>query len=266
MIANERWALMLSGWAIPEDLVATAPESPYFFDPIVFTEAADEALRRPNDTPSDRVARQALSERGQVLDVGVGAGAASLRLGAGRVVGVDPSRVLLDAFAERAQRLGVAHTEIQGAWPDVAHQTPLAEVAVCHHVVYNVADLAAFAQARTDHATARVVIELTAMHPMTWLTPYWESVHGIDQPDRPTADDAVAVLEQMGLTVHLERWRRRIQMIGETGDEQVRRIARRLCLGASRNDELRRLVEEIPPPVERDVVTVWWPGGAAVLR
>lgn len=261
MVANERWAQMLSEWAIPQDLIAAAPESPYFFDPVVFTGAADEAVQRPDDTPSDRAAREPLSAGGQVLDVGVGAGAASLRLGAGSVVGVDPNRMLLDAFAERAERLGLDHTQIEGAWPDVATQTPVAEVAVCHHVVYNVADLAAFAQALTDHASARIVIELTTVHPMTWLTPYWRTLHGIAQPERPTADDAVAVLREMGLTVHLERWRRPIQMIGETGDEQVNRIARRLCLGPSRHAELRRLLENIPPPVDRDVVTLWWPGG-----
>jgi Methyltransferase domain len=257
MAANERWAEMLSEWAIPQDLVAAAPESPYFFDPVVFSDAADEAVQRADDTPSDRAAREALSVGGQVLDVGVGAGAASLRLGAGHVVGVDPSRVLLDAFAERAQRLGVDYTEIEGAWPDVATQTPVAEVAVCHHVVYNVADLAAFFQALTDHARTRIVIELTAVHPMTWLTPYWRSLHGVEQPDRPTADDAVAVLQEMGVTVHRERWRRRIQMIGETDNEKLHRIARRLCLPPNRHDELRRMLEDIPPPVDRDVVTLW---------
>jgi hypothetical protein len=57
------------------------------------------------------------------------------------------------------RRLALGHTGIEGTWPDVATQTPVAEVAVCHHVVYNVADLAAFAQALTDHASARIVIE-----------------------------------------------------------------------------------------------------------
>jgi hypothetical protein len=108
---------MLSGWAIPQDLSAAAPEPPYFFDPVVFTGAGDDAVQRPDDTPSDRAAREALSVGGQVL--GVGAGAASLRLGAGYVIGLDPRRMLLDAFAERAERLGVDHTQIEGAWPAI---------------------------------------------------------------------------------------------------------------------------------------------------
>jgi 2-polyprenyl-3-methyl-5-hydroxy-6-metoxy-1,4-benzoquinol methylase len=255
---NQRWAEMLGQWAIPEQLVAAAPESPYFFDPVVFTDAADDAMRRREDTPSDRVAREALPAGGTVLDVGVGAGAASLRLGAGRIVGVDPSAVLLDAFAERAARLGVARSTIEGRWPEVASAAPLADVAVCHHVVYNVPDLAGFAQALAEHASARVVIELTAEHPMTWLTSYWEALHGVAQPDSPIVDDAIAVLEALGLVVRSERWRRQIQMIGECGDEQLLRISRRLCLGPERQDELRQLLVRTPPPRERDVVTLWW--------
>jgi SAM-dependent methyltransferase len=255
---------MLAQWAIPDDLVAAAPRSPYFFDPVVFTEAADDAVRRNEDTLSDRVAREALPPGGEVLDVGVGAGAASLRLAAGRVIGVDPSAVLLDAFSERAARLGIPHMAIQGAWPDVASRAPVADVAVCHHVAYNIADLASFAQALTEHTTMRVVLELTAVHPMSWLAPYWKALHDISQPECPIADDAIAVLAELGLVVHHERWRRRIQMIGESGDERLLRIARRLCLSPDRYDELRAQLVDVPPPLERDVVTIWWQPHSAI--
>lgn len=257
--ANHRWAEMLSDWAIPDDLIASAPASPYFFDPAVYTAAADDAVRRDQDTPSDRAAREALPPGGVVLDIGVGAGAASLRLGTDRIIGVDPNRALLDAFAERADRLAITHTTIEGTWPAVQAQAPVADVVVCHHVAYNVADLATFATALTDHANRRVVIELTALHPMSWLAPYWKALHNLDQPDRPVADDATAVLEELGCEVQQRRWRRPIQMIGETGDEQLERIARRLCLDPQRHDELRRVLAATPPPNNRDVVTVWWP-------
>ena len=256
--ANRRWAEMLGRWAIPDTLVASAPVSPYFFDPKVFIDAADEALERDADTPSDAVAREALPAGGSVLDVGAGAGAASLRLGPAQVRAIDPSRDLLDAFAERAARLGIDTVEVEGNWPAVAWQTPKADVAVCHHVVYNVADLAAFASALDDHATHRVVLELTAVHPMTWMTPYWKELHGLPQPDRPTADDAVAVLLELGLNVHQQRWVRRVQMIGEGGPDDLARIARRLCLPATRHEDLSRLLAITPPSGDRDVVTLWW--------
>lgn len=252
---------MLSDWAIPEGIEASAPTSPYFFDPAVFTAASDDALGRRDDTPSDRAAREAMPPGGVVVDVGCGAGAASLRLGATRVVGVDPNLDLLDAFADRASRLGIDHTTIQGSWPDVAPQAPTADVVVCHHVVYNVAELAAFVRSLTEHATRRVVLELTAVHPMSWLAPYWKALHGLDQPQRPVVEDALAVLDQLDVAPKVERWTRPIQMIGETGDQQLARVARRLCVGPNRHAQLREALDATPPPVQRGVVTVWWNRG-----
>lgn len=257
-VANRRWAESLAGWAIPDALVTTAAESPYFFDPKVFVAAADEALARKEDTPSDRAAREALPAGGSVLDVGVGAGAASLRLGAGRVVGVDVSRELLDAFAEHAARRGIDAECVEGRWPDVASGTPGADVVVCHHVVYNVADLASFGNALSSRARTRVVVELTSAHPMSWMSPYWEALHGLNQPDRPTGDDAIAVLTSFGLEIHQHRWQRAVQMIGENDADNVARIGRRLCLPTSRHNDLRAVVEATPPPVQRDVITLWW--------
>jgi SAM-dependent methyltransferase len=249
---------MLARWSIPDDLVAAAKEAPYFFDPTVFIAATDKALARPNDTISDRLAREALPPGGTVLDVGSGAGAASLRLRPRRIVAVDPNAEMLAALNERAAARGIETVLLHARWPDVASSTPPADIVVCHHVAYNVADLAAFASALTQHATRRVVLELTALHPMAWMAPYWEALHGLRQPEQPTAGDAVAVLAELGLDVHQERWQRAIEMIGEAGDDSALRIARRLCLSADRLPELRRVLAEFPPPTERAVVTLWW--------
>ena len=258
--ANRRWAEMLARWAIPEELLAAEPASPFFFDPTVFIKAADEALGRAEDSPSDAAARESLPDGGTVLDVGVGAGAASLRLAAraGHIIGVDLSRELLDVFADRARGLGVGHTTVEGGWPEVAPRTSPADVVLCHHVVYNVADLAGFANALTSHATRRVVVELTTTQPLAWMTPYWEAVHGLGQPDRPTVDDAVEVLASLGLDVRQHRWQRRLQMIGESNADHVTRIARRLCVGLDRHAEVQRLLEVTPPPDAREVTTLWW--------
>jgi len=258
--ANRRWADMLASWAIPEELLVGASASPYFFDPTVFFTAADEALARGEDSPSDAAAREALLTGGKVLDVGVGAGAASLRLAArtGHIVGVDLNRELLDGFAARARGLGVRHTTIEGSWPEVASRTPGADVVLCHHVVYNVTDLAGFARALTAHAARRVVVELTTIHPLAWMAPYWLAVHGVAQPDRPTVDDAVDVLDSLGLDVQQHRWQRQLQMIGESDADQVARVARRLCVGPDRHAEVRQLLATTPPPDARQVTTLWW--------
>jgi SAM-dependent methyltransferase len=249
---------MLGAWAIPDAVVAAAEVSPYFFDPEVFVAAADDALARAEDSPSDVAAREALPEHGSVLDVGAGGGAASLRLPAARITAVDVSRELLDAFTGRARAREIAADTIEGAWPGVATLAPVADVVVCHHVVYNVAALAGFAAALTEHARRRVVVELTAVHPMAWMTPYWEALQDVPQPEHPTVEDAVAVLAGLGYAVQRERWTRAVQMIGENGPDAVARIARRLCLPADRRPELERMLRAIPPPVRREVETLSW--------
>ncbi|MDE3078268.1 MAG: class I SAM-dependent methyltransferase, partial [Chloroflexota bacterium] len=166
--AANRWTAYLQEWAIPKNILDAAPESPWGFPVEQFARRADAALGRPR-TASDERALEALPRDGSVLDVGCGAGAASLPLApeAGRLIGVDLSAELLDAFRQRVLAAGKEVRTVQGAWPDVAEQTPKADVVICHHVFYNVPGLAAFARELTSHARRRVVVELTASHPMS---------------------------------------------------------------------------------------------------
>jgi len=152
MTAAERWREALAAWAIPAPILATAPEPPWGFPLTIFAQRADACASTP--TPSLRRAREALPEGGAVLDVGCGAGAGSVPLApdAGHLIGVDPSLDLLHAFRERGEARGATVATIEGMWPAVADQTPPADVVVCHHVFYNVPDLAPFAQHLTDHA------------------------------------------------------------------------------------------------------------------
>ncbi len=252
------WAEQLAGWAVPPEILAAAPQTPYFFDRRTFSQAAEVAVARADDSPSDARARQALPGGGEVLDVGVGGGAASLRLGAWRIIGVDSEAVMLETFEAAARDAGIESVAVCGRWPDVAAATPDADVVVCHHVFYNVADLVPFSLALDSHARRRVVVELTGRHPLTWMAPYWRELHGWEPPDGPTADDAVAVLEGGGLRVGVERWEKPITMFPTEPAQRLATVGRRLCLPEARLGELQALLEEIPPPEEREVVTLWW--------
>lgn len=260
--AAESWADALAAWAIPPEILAAAPESPWGFPVALFHPPEDE----PDDTPSRRAALDALAVGGSVLDVGCGAGAASLALvpPASPVTGVDESTDMLAAFARGAEQRGAEHTEVQGRWPEVAASVAVADVVVCHHVFYNVADLPAFASALTDHARRRVVCELSAAHPQIALNDLWRRFWDLDRPLRPTADDAVAVLRDLGIDPQIERWRRPPRRIGRlTRAEEVAFTRRRLCLPPERDAEIDAL---LPPsgglPLD-DLVTVWWDVSAA---
>src|SRR5919198_3045819 len=104
--AARQWREDLDSWAIPPEILAAAPESPWGFPPGLFTRATEDALKKQPaaPTPSLRRALEALPERGSVLDVGAGGGAASLPLcpPAAAVTAVDQSTQMLAAFADLA--------------------------------------------------------------------------------------------------------------------------------------------------------------------
>ena len=259
--AAEQWAAELAAWAIPPEILEAAPEPPWGFPPALFRVPDADPGAAP---PSRRRALEALPDGGAVLDVGAGGGAASLPLcpPAGRLVAVDESAGMLASLAERVDGLGVAHEEVQGRWPDVASAVPAADVVVCHHVFYNVPDLVPFALALTDHARRRVVAELTDTPPLPPQRGLWQHFHGIDRPQGPTADDAVAVLREVGLDVAVERFLVPPRPRPDR-PEWVAFVRRRLCLPAHREGELDALLPTDDALLRpREAVALWWDGSA----
>jgi Methyltransferase domain len=265
----EQWQAAMREWALPEAILAAAPESPWGLPIEPFRTRAERAV--PGDlTFANRRARDALPHAGSVLDVGVGAGAASLPLHprCSLIVGVDSSAASLAEFRRQARRVGVASRSMAGVWPDVAPRAPVVDVVVCNHVAYNVGDLAPFALALHAHARRRVVMEITKRHPTAWMADLWLRFHGLERPTRPNAEDAVSLLRELGLPV---RRHAAVQARGAGGfarrEDAVAWIRRRLCLDPSRDPEVAsalgdRLVHEgglwsARPPAEA-VVTLWW--------
>jgi SAM-dependent methyltransferase len=270
--ALARWREQLEDWAIPEEILAAAPESPWGCPVGLFRSRARRAGSRPV-TPSNREAARFLPAGGTVLDVGAGGGAASLPLAglAGRLVAVDESPAMVAAFLAAAEAAGVAAEGVEGRWPEVAGRVAPADVVVCHHVLYNVADLAPFADALTGHARRRVVAELTDRHPLAGLGPLWRRFHGLERPTGPGADEAMAALEALGLRVARQDWESQDRFGFDDLDELVAFTRRRLCLPAARDPEVAAaLLEEGTRQVDgvwvsgqpRRVTTLSWPGSA----
>jgi SAM-dependent methyltransferase len=271
--ALDRWRQQLEGWAVPEAILAAAPESPWGFPVGLFRSRARRAGEGPA-TPSTLEAARHLPEGGSVLDVGAGGGAASLPLAgtAGRLVGVDSSPGMVASFLAAAEAAGVPAEGVEGTWPEVAGRVGPADVVVCHHVLYNVAALGPFAEALTDHARRRVVAELTDRHPLVGLGPLWRRFHDLERPSGPGADDAVAALEALGLAVDRQDWEHRDRFGFDDFDELVAFTRRRLCLPADRDPEVAEaLLEQGTHQVDgvwvsgqpRRVTTLSWPGSAA---
>jgi len=267
--AGDSWRKSLAEWEIPPDILAGADSSPWVFPREVFVRRAEGVVQAPYGRSYAR-AREALDEPGALLDVGAGAGAASLPLAerATGITAVDTDEPLLDQLARSAAAAGTPLTRVTGRWPDVADQVDPVDVVLCHHVLYNVPDVEAFVLELHRHARRRVVVEITDRHPLVRLNPLWQRIHGIERPDGPSARDLLAVLDELGLAVRAERWRRPPGAEYRTFAELVETSRRRLCLPASRTDEVVAALhelggsEESPPDLgssSQDLVTIWWP-------
>lgn len=272
MSALERWGGELRARAVPEEILARAPESPYGFPAELFRRRGQAAMTRDR-TPTTARALEALEDGGSVLDVGVGGGATSLPLAghAGRIIGVDGQSDMLTAFEAAAREAGVEEVgTILGEWPGAADRAPRCDVVVCGHVFYNVADLGAFAIALHARASRRIVVELTERHPLAWMRDLWLHFHGVRWPEGPTAADAADALRELGF----EPERQDRTEFGDRGGggfersrDAVALVRRRLCLPESRDsevvaalgDRLRREGDQWSAgPSEQVVTTLWW--------
>jgi SAM-dependent methyltransferase len=269
MRAAEHWKNELEAWAIPEEILAAAPESPWGFPTGLFAGRASSALRR-GLSPANLRALEALPQGGSVLDVGVGGGAGSLPLAerAGMITGVDSSQGMLESFAEAAAARGVESATVLGTWPDVSGGVDPADIVICHHVFYNVPDLAPFIRALSAKARRRVVVELTPEHPLAWMGDLWRRFHGLARPEGPTYRDAAEVVSELGYNVQVELASGTPVMSGfPSRDDAIALVRKRVCLRPDQDEELAEALADrlrrheggwTASPPEHEIATLWW--------
>jgi 2-polyprenyl-3-methyl-5-hydroxy-6-metoxy-1,4-benzoquinol methylase len=258
--AAARWAERLEQWAIPEEILAQAPVSPWQQDTATF--AVDDTLDR--NAPAVEIARAVLpASGGSVLDVGCGGGRAAMSLvpPAERVIGVDQNPAMLAAFTSAATVAGASSMTLEGRWPDVAGAAPIADVVVCHHVAYNVADIEPFLLELTAHARLGVVLVVPPRHPLSAWNDAWRHFWALERPTEPTAADLAEVLAGLGLDA--ERWEVPSPPLARAAADAVSRLRsarRRLCLAEHRDDELAAYLDAHAPRWSDTNVVFRWPG------
>lgn len=256
LTAAERWARDLAAWAIPPEILESAPRRPYVFLPEMFAAPEPGTFEL---SLSNRRASEALDGGGSVLDVGCGGGAAAFAVAppATEVIGTDRQSDMLDQFAATARARGVAASVHAGSWPEIAAAVPAADVVVCHNVLYNAADIAGFVAALSDHARRRVVIEITPKHPQDRRRALWRHFWNLDRPHEPTAATAAEAIRESGIAVNAEestlpadRFANRPQHL------EAAYWCRQLCLPPDRQPECEVLIAETPFTPNR--TTLWW--------
>jgi SAM-dependent methyltransferase len=254
MSAAERWRRALEAWSIPERILSQAEESPWIHPPALF-DVPDVIA----PSPSHDRAREALSIDASVLDVGCGGGIAAMALvpEVRTVIGVDHQPEMLTMFRRNAVARSLAVQTIEGNWPDVADQAPVCDVVTAHHVVYNVGDIDPFVRALDEHARCRVVLEMPTRHPLANMDEAWKFFWGLERPTGPTPDDLMEVLDELGLSASQQRWSGPMRAANDL-DQAARFLRIRLCLPASREDEVRDFVATHSEPTDRPLATIWW--------
>lgn len=254
MTAAEKWRHVLAAWAIPDEILRQAPESPWIHPPELF-DLPDVIA----PSPSHDRAREALGSEASVVDIGCGGGIATFALvpEVQRAVGIDHQDAMLAMYRRNAHRFALPVATISGDWPDVADQTPMGDVVVIHHVAYNVGDIVPFLAAATHHARHRVVLELPVTHPLASLSDAWRHFWGLERPHNPTPEDLLAVLQEMGVRPHMELWDGPLRT--ERNVEQAAHFTRiRLCLPEDREGDVLEFLEGSPILTRRSLATVWW--------
>jgi hypothetical protein len=139
---------------------------------------------------------------------------------------------------------------------------------VSSHVLYNVPDIGPFLVALHEHARRRVVVEITARHPLSVLNPLWRRFHDIERPERPTWRDAASAVRTLGIDPNVETYRRPAGAASATSFEALVRATRiRLCLAPELEPAVATaLVEGGADPADastwtagnHDLVALWW--------
>lgn len=255
------WKSQLESWAIPEEIISTAPESPWKLHPEKF---APDTLR--SGTLTMKILKSLLDvDNGPgrtLVDVGCGAGGLSVPL-LGHVTqlcAVDASEGMLDAFRAQFEQSSSGSSKLRlvlGKWEEVARSLGTYDVVLCANVLFNVPDICEFIRALDVAANRGVVIEIHEKHPHSVANEAWKHFWGLERPAGPIGTDVLEIIESLGIHPLSEVYMRDEGGSVPIDDEFVRSIRQRICLDASRDGEIREFL--LANPVERiPTRLIWW--------
>lgn len=253
-LPGENWRKQLAAWAIPNEILNQAEESPWIHPPALF-----EIPEIITDTQSHQIAREVLFDESSVLDIGCGGGIAAFALvpPATFVFGVDHQPEMLEMFTNNAQNRQVNSEVALGNWPEVASKTPNADVVTAHHVLYNVAQVEDFLLKMNEHALKRVVIEIPTKHPLSNMSELWRHFWKLERPVSPSYSNLVEVISEMGFEPKFKVWSG--EMRSESSIEQAAEFMRiRLCLPKNRFSDVKEFLEAQTKQSIRELATIWW--------
>ena len=202
---------------------------------------------RSDDPVVDRLVQE-VKPGWTVLDVGGGAGrfALPLALRCHHVTVVEPSESMVEALEQGANDAGIKNISIlHSKWEEV--EVELAEVVLCAHVLYGVADVVPFVQKLASHTGEQVLILTFMDWPLSHLTPFWKRVHGEERLTLPALPELMPVLWEMGIYPHLEMLTTYSTNVYESWEGALEEFRQRLYVrpGTAEDQRLEKAMEEL---------------------
>jgi len=231
---------------------------------------------RTDEDPFFLRVRDAVTPDSSILDVGAGTGRHTLALApyVRRVVAVDPSAAMLGLLREDIDAQRIANVEtVPADWLDA--KVEHADVVICSHVLYPIADPLAFIRKLEQHARRRVFIYLR-VDPLPTDMGLWPEFYGVPLQAQPVALDLLNLLAQIGVMADLEVAEHRFTWTFADIDEAVAQTRNSLCLredDVASTARLRVLLQQrlVPWPngrlgpeigSARSGIISWTPGSA----
>lgn len=199
--------------------------------------------------------RSDVTPQSTVVDVGAGTGRHTLALAplVHHVTAVDPSEAMLGLLKQDLAEQSLANVDVvQSEW--MSAEVEPADVVICSHVLYPIADVTPFVRALDAHAKRRVYVYLRVDALATDLG-LWREFYGEPLQSQPVFEDLYPLLMQIGIVADAEIVEHRFTWTFETFDEAVAQVRNALCLredDAPAVEKLRGLLRER---------LIDWPGG-----
>lgn len=148
--------------------------------------------------------RPRLKRTDVLLDVGAGPGRHTLALASTvqRVIAVEPSAAMRSHLIDGIDQAGLNNVDVVAAdWPEA--DVPGADVVICSHVVYGVADIAPFLRKLDAVSRRHCALVLRFGQREEAILDLFQRIWGERRSLAPTCLDLLGALEQLGIRANL---------------------------------------------------------------
>ena len=191
--------------------------------------------------------QSAVTAKSTVLDVGAGTGRHTLALAphVARITAVDPSPAMLGLLRDDLAAQGITNAEtVESGWLEAKVEP--ADVVLCSHVLYPIADVVPFVR-KLEAAARDRVFTYIRVDPLPTDFGLWSEFYGVPLQGQPGYFDLLGVLAQLDIAANVDVVEHMFSWTFGDIDEAAAQVRNSLCLPAADSaatTKLRRLLEE----------------------